>query len=210
MATPQRDTRNKGITRAMVAAAAAEVLDQAGIGQLTMRRVAVRLGVTPMALYNHVRSKEELLGVLADHLRAQVVVDEELPPRDQLLSLLTQLRDLGVRHPALLQGTAGLNASPHAAELAMRELRLLHDLGLTPEQVRVAYQGLMLLVNGAAVVWRARAQDPGTTERLKDLIRAAGPEDRQRLEALDALPAQSDQDSFALAVDQVLRAAATL
>jgi AcrR family transcriptional regulator len=210
--TPKvRDTRNKGVTRAMVAAAAAEVLDEGGMAKLSMRQVAVRLGVSPMALYNHVQSKDELLELLADHLRAQVAVDPALAPRDQLLSLLTQLRDLGARHPALLEGASSLNSSSHAAELAVLELRLLRELGLTPAQVRVAYQGLVLLVNGAAVVWRARALDPGEGSRLRDQIRAAGGEDDvEHLESLEALPRQTAEEAFALAVDQVLRAAAAL
>ena len=204
----QRDTRNKGVTRAMVAAVAAEILDEGGIQALSMRRVAVRLGVSPMALYNHVQNKSELLALLADHLRAQVIIDTTLPPREQLLSLLTRLRDLGAQHPALLEGPLELNTSAHAADLALTELRLLHDLGLTPAQVRVAYQGLVLLVNGAAVVWRARAQSPRATDHLKELIRDADLDGSQHLAALDALPLQSSEEIFALAVDQVLRAAA--
>jgi AcrR family transcriptional regulator len=193
----------------MVASAAAEVLHEHGIEKLSMRQVAVCLGVTPMALYNHVRSKEDLLGLLADHLRAQVVVDEGLPPREQLLSLLTQLRDLGVKHPALLEGSAGLGVSTQAAQLAVLELRLLQALGLTPAQVRRAYQGLVLLVAGAALVWRARVLEPDTTSRLAGLIRStASPEDLLLLDALFALPAQSPEETFAQAVDQVLAAAA--
>ena len=210
MSTPRlRDTRNKGVTRAMVAAAAAEALSEGGFGTLSMRQVAARLGVSPMALYNHVQSKEDLLAVLAEHLRAQVVVDPELPPRDQLLSLLTQLRDLGAQHPALLEGASSLNTSTVAAELAVLELRLLRELGLTPAQVRVAYQGLVLLVNGAAVVWRAQAVDPAETSRLREQIRSSvAHEDVEHLDALDALPPQTREETFALAVDQVLRAAA--
>jgi AcrR family transcriptional regulator len=200
-----RDTRNKGVTKAMVAEAAADVLDESGIEKLSMRAVAVRLGVTPMALYNHVQSKQDLLALLADHLRAQVTVDESLPPRDQLLSLLTQLRDLGARHPLLLDGASPLNESTDAVDLAVLELRLLHELGLTPVQVRVAYLGLVLLVNGAAVVWRARTQHPEATTRLRAAVRAAGSE---HLDAIDALPPLSEDETFALAVDQVLTAAA--
>ena len=206
-----RDTRNKGVTRAMVAAAAADVLREAGIAKLSMRQVAVRLGVSPMALYNHVQSKDDLLALLADHLRAQVAVDPTQPARDQLLSLLTQLRDLGAQHPALLEGASSLNASKVAAELAALELRLLREVGLTPAQVRVAYQGLILLVSGAAVVWRGRTLDPTQPSRLREHIRAnAEPADVEQLEALEALPAQTDDEVFALAVDQVLRAAAQL
>lgn len=211
MTLPKRDTRNKGVTRSMVAAAAAALLADGGLERLSMRRVAVHLGVTPMALYNHVQSKDDLLAVLADHLRGSISVDEALPPRDQLVSLLLQLRDLGSQHPALLEPTSEPAPSRHAAALALLQLRLLDELGLAPHQVRVAYQGLVLVVAGSAVVWRARAHSPGTTEHLKNLIRdEAGEQDRARLAALDALPEQTADEVFVMAVDQVLRAAAVV
>jgi AcrR family transcriptional regulator len=204
-----RDTRNKGVTRERVASAAAAVLDESGIERLSMRQVAVRLGVVPMALYNHVRSKEDLLALLADHLRAQVVVDPSASPRAQLLSLLTQLRDLGAKHPAMLDGGSSLNTSPYAVELALLELRLLAELGLTPSQVRVAYRGLVFLVAGAAVVWRARAAAPDEAHQLWELVHAAAePADARRLDDLAALPVETSDEAFLLAVDQVLAAAA--
>lgn len=210
MTTPRaRDTRHKGLTQAMVAAAAEDVLNDSGIERLSMRQVAMRLGVSPTALYNHVESKEGLLALIADSLRARIVVDDGLPARDQLLSLLSQLRDLGARHPALLSGGAAVNTSQQAAEVALLELRLLHELGLEPHQVRVAYQELVMLVTGAAVVWRARAQAPELPELLREKIRAvASTSDARRLDALDALPAMSPADAFVRAVDQVLLAAA--
>lgn len=206
-----RDTRNKGVTRAMVAAAAVATLHDEGVAGLSMRRVALRLGVSATALYNHVRCKDDLLALVADELRAQVVVDPALPPRSQLLSLLTQLRDLGAQHPALLDGSAELDGSPVAAELAVLELRLLSQLGLTPAQVKVAYQGLVLLVTGAAVVWRAAAARSASTGALRQVIRAtASAEDQQLLAALDAIDSGDEEAVFVLAVDQVLSAAAAL
>jgi len=209
-ASKPRDTRNKGVTRLMVMQAATDLLAEAGMGALSMRKVAMRLGVSPTALYNHVQSKEDLLALVADQLRGQIVVDEDDQPRAQLLSLLTQLRDLGAKHPNLLEGTSALATSRYAAELAVLELRLLRDLGLTAAQIRVAYQGLVLLVNGAAVVWRAAAEAPSATSSLRALIDAtADPQDRQLLSDVDAArPEEDPEDAFALAVDQVLRAAA--
>ena len=94
--------------------------------------------------------------------------------------------------------------------MALLELRLLHELGLEAHQVRVAYQGLVMLVTGAAVVWRAHAQAPDLPELLQEKIRAvASTSDMRRLVALDALPAMQPDAAFARAVDQVLQAAAT-
>ncbi|TAL24152.1 MAG: TetR/AcrR family transcriptional regulator [Frankiales bacterium] len=210
MTTPRaRDTRHKGLTKAMVAGVAEDVLNDSGVERLSMRQVAMRLGVSPTALYNHVESKEDLLALIADSLRARISVDDSEPARNQLLSLLRQLRDLGARHPALLNGGAAVNTSQQAAEVALLELRLLHELGLKPHQVRVAYQQLVMLVTGAAVVWRARAQAPDLPDLLRDRIRAvASTSDIRRLDALDALPSMDPDAAFERAVDQILQAAA--
>ena len=65
-----RDSRRRGprptltpddITRAAVAVADAE-----GLGAVSMARVAAELGKSTMALYRHVRSKDELLTLMAD------------------------------------------------------------------------------------------------------------------------------------------------
>src|ERR1700722_1632828 len=45
-----------------------------------MRRLANRLGCSPMALYRHVADKQELMGAIADHYLA----DLELPDTDGL------------------------------------------------------------------------------------------------------------------------------
>ncbi|WP_443042599.1 TetR/AcrR family transcriptional regulator [Streptomyces sp. NBC_00344] len=44
-----------------IVATARRVIEDEGIGALSMRRVAREIGVTPMALYHHVRDKDELL-----------------------------------------------------------------------------------------------------------------------------------------------------
>lgn len=49
-------------------AAATTILDNYGIADLTMRRLARELAITPGALYWHFVSKQELLGAVADQL----------------------------------------------------------------------------------------------------------------------------------------------
>jgi AcrR family transcriptional regulator len=56
------------LTAEQVLAAAIQCADSEGIGGCTMRAVADRLGVTPMALYRHVRDKDELLARIPDVL----------------------------------------------------------------------------------------------------------------------------------------------
>ena len=46
--------------------AAVELADETGIDGVSMRRLAQRLGVVPMALYKHVADKDELLDGMVD------------------------------------------------------------------------------------------------------------------------------------------------
>lgn len=63
------------LNRERVLAAAVELADEAGIDAVSMRNLAQRLGVVPMALYKHVADKDELLDGMVD-----VIVGEIDPP----------------------------------------------------------------------------------------------------------------------------------
>ncbi|MBE1462941.1 TetR/AcrR family transcriptional regulator C-terminal domain-containing protein [Kibdelosporangium phytohabitans] len=61
-----RAGRAPELTRERVVRAAIVTADAEGLGALSMRGVAARLAVAPMALYKHVASKEELVVLMAD------------------------------------------------------------------------------------------------------------------------------------------------
>jgi AcrR family transcriptional regulator len=67
-----RPGRPPTISLDQVVAAAIELADEVGLASCTMRSVADRVGVTPMALYRHVRDKEHLLELVPDALLAGV------------------------------------------------------------------------------------------------------------------------------------------
>jgi AcrR family transcriptional regulator len=59
-----------------VAAVALALLDEVGLADLSMRRIAARLDVQPSALYWHFASKQELLAELADRITAGIARGE--------------------------------------------------------------------------------------------------------------------------------------
>lgn len=64
-------------TRPDVVQTAHRVLDEYGLGDLTMRRVATELDVQPSALYHHFPGKQALLAAVADHILGRTpLVDE--------------------------------------------------------------------------------------------------------------------------------------
>jgi TetR/AcrR family tetracycline transcriptional repressor len=54
------------LNRERVVAEALAMLDRDGVGRFSLRRLADHLGVTPMAVYNHVNGKQDLLQAVAD------------------------------------------------------------------------------------------------------------------------------------------------
>jgi AcrR family transcriptional regulator len=63
------------LSRERVLQAAVSLADRRGLGELTMRKLAGELGVEAMSLYNHVKSKDDLLDGMID-----VVFSEIEPP----------------------------------------------------------------------------------------------------------------------------------
>jgi TetR/AcrR family transcriptional regulator, tetracycline repressor protein len=60
------------LSRHRVVAEALAMLDQEGLERFSIRRLADRLGVTPMAVYNHVSSKRDLLQAVAEAVVSRV------------------------------------------------------------------------------------------------------------------------------------------
>jgi len=60
------------LDQAQVVRAALALLDEVGLDELTMRRLADRLGVKAASLYRHVHNKEELLALLGDEISGEI------------------------------------------------------------------------------------------------------------------------------------------
>jgi len=93
MAT-RADERNRArspLTRERILRTAVEIADAGGVDSISMRRIAERLGVVPMALYKHVAGKDELLDGMIDVVVSEVDpavegVDWKTAMRDRILS----------------------------------------------------------------------------------------------------------------------------
>jgi AcrR family transcriptional regulator len=88
------------LTRERVLRGALAVADASGIAALTMRSLAVELGVKPMALYHHVKNKDEILDGVVDIVFSEI----DLPPaeldwRPALRQRARSARNVLARHP---------------------------------------------------------------------------------------------------------------
>src|SRR5512146_555336 len=55
-----------GLTREALVARALEIGTAEGLDAVSLRRLAQELGVTPMALYRHVRDKQDLINAMTE------------------------------------------------------------------------------------------------------------------------------------------------
>ena len=95
--------RKPRFTHQDVRAAAMRIVDAEGIDALSMRRLAAELQAPTMTLYHYVRTKDELLSLLADEVMAEVVLpDGEALPGEwkaAMSVLASRTRDVLTRHP---------------------------------------------------------------------------------------------------------------
>lgn len=138
------------------------ILDEYGIADLTMRRLARELSVTPGALYWHFADKQELLGAVADRILEPVVSDVAAMPWTQRIPAIG-----GALREALLSSTDGAElvsatfASGRSAALA-RILDLLaaaaSDAGFETTNAALAARTVVYYVLGFTVDEQSRLQ----------------------------------------------------
>jgi AcrR family transcriptional regulator len=140
------------LTRADILDATLDLADNSGLAAVTMRAVADRLGVTPMALYRHVGDKQGLLDGLVERLLAeQPVPDAGLHWRDRLHQHGAALRSTARRHPEVF----GLLLARRAVTPAARRTRdsvyqALRDAGISEAEVPRVERVLSTFVLGFA------------------------------------------------------------
>jgi AcrR family transcriptional regulator len=153
------------LDRGAIAAAALELMDADGVRALTIRSLANRLGVAPMALYNHVSTKEEILDAAREHGLAR------LPAADPGVdggAWWERIREINLafhralrEHPSLV---TLLVARPLAGQApigaAEAQLRVLVEAGFAPEEAARAHLTLLHYAIGAAAWASPRVEAP--------------------------------------------------
>lgn len=88
------------LNRDRILAAAVEIADERGVGAVTMREVASRLGVEAMSLYNHVANKDEILDGMADLVAEQFDLPEDVDHwREAMRRRAASAHEVFGRHP---------------------------------------------------------------------------------------------------------------
>ena len=136
------------------------ILDEYGLADLTMRRLASSLGVQPGALYWHFPNKQTLLGAVADRILEPVDAPVESDTwDDQIAELAHRLRNAMLAHR---DGADLVAASFAARTTTTRTRRLFVDAALRAEMSRseaeLTADTLLYYVLGQTVDEQARIQ----------------------------------------------------
>ncbi|HEY5115775.1 MAG TPA: TetR family transcriptional regulator [Nakamurella sp.] len=164
--TASADGRSAPLSRQAVIDHALALADVDGPAAVSIRRIAQDFGVTPMALYWHVKNKDELLAAMGDRILDTIDLPDRKPASglEELRGLLAVLVDALHRHPgctALAQQR--VLACDSGRQLAERALDILRSNGFGVRQSadlsRAALQTSIMLVSGRPGAETATPQD---------------------------------------------------
>jgi TetR/AcrR family transcriptional regulator, tetracycline repressor protein len=182
-AEPARgESERARLTRRAVVDRAMQLADAAGLDALTIRKLAQELGVTPMALYWHFRSKDELLDGMAERIWSEidVDVDDAASWPDQLRGLLESLLQVLRAHPAapalLLHKEAQNESFLRATETTLEVLR---NAGFDPRYASeiarsTLWTGITLVMSEPGIA-SLDADDRTELQRRKQVVFATLP-----------------------------------
>jgi AcrR family transcriptional regulator len=185
------------IDREAVLDTAIRLLDEEGVEALTMRRLASELGVSTMAPYRHVGSKDELLIVLVDRLAARLVYPPRPPdPKEAMLVLWSTIYDSLAQHQWVPEVLARRRMMAPSVLGAIEEIHAaLRHAGLSIEGAVRAYRLMWSFTLGSLLV-RAGASSEGLNQQ-RELRGAPDPELYPTLAAAAAAwAAAHDRDAY--------------
>jgi TetR/AcrR family tetracycline transcriptional repressor len=181
--SPAKQATRGQLSRDVIVEKALTLAASEGLEALTIRRLANEFDVTPMALYWHFSTKEDLLDATADRVLdgIQVAVPDDAPWREQLRAALTGLVDALRANPQIAPLVpTRIIACESGLALTERALSALATAGFsTAEAAQIAGQAMLTAIT---LVTSDGVDDSGTSaaEREEHL--------RKKHAALAALP----------------------
>lgn len=195
-----RPGRRPGLTLDGIVTAAIALADAEGLPAVSMARVAERVGVTTMALYRYVDSKDALVVLMCDAAMAPPALPDAGPWRDRLEAWCLAQLDLIAAHPWVVELSQFPLIGPNRLQWLESGLATFDDTPL-PRPLRVSVIGMLslhVLTEGqlvAAFAERAagrRADHPALIDYATVLRAVADPETHPQVTA--ALTAGAFED----------------
>jgi AcrR family transcriptional regulator len=198
-------TRPTPLSRQRLVDEALALLEDPSGGELSMRRLAQRLGVAPNALYTHVRDKADLVAALVDEVYAglDLVPHVSVHWTQQLGAFSRALRQHLLTHPSVVPlALQHPGLGPHGLRLGEAIYNVLRPAGFSDEAVVGTVSALHTYILGfvALEAPRAGTDRDGDDEFVRRLSAffAALPPDRfpHHVELAPLLSRFSSDDQF--------------
>ncbi|GIJ24425.1 TetR/AcrR family transcriptional regulator [Micromonospora lutea] len=134
--------------------AATRILQDEGLEKLSMRRLANELGSAPMALYHHIRDKDELLvRVMESQVRTIARPDLPAEPRERLIAASVLLYDLLAERPWIVEVLTSDNLiGPSALWIVEEMLDAAIDYGHSPDEAHHVYRTIWYYIVGNLII----------------------------------------------------------
>jgi AcrR family transcriptional regulator len=165
-------TKRGPLDQATIVTAAIELADEVGVDALTMRALAERLGFKVMALYNHVASKDELLGLMVEAVAAEIpLVASGSEALQAVRAHVVATRACFVRHPWAVSQWQRYLPGPARTDQMESLLKTLNHSGLSPETAHLGYHAVNNHVLGYSLQEMAMSF-PGSQSSLEEAANA--------------------------------------
>jgi TetR/AcrR family tetracycline transcriptional repressor len=155
-----------------VVEAATAILDSYGIADLTMRRLARELDVSPGALYWHFANKQQLLGAVADRILERVAPDaDSLGWRERIVAVCSGLRDALLSHTdgaELVSASFAAGQSHGTADILARLGAAAAEAGVEPAHAELTARTVVYYVLGFTADEQSRLQWDAAGAALPD------------------------------------------
>ncbi|GAB5906066.1 TetR family transcriptional regulator [Mycobacteroides chelonae] len=158
---------NKGraapLNRSDLVRRATAILDDYGIADLTMRRLARELDIAPSALYWHFANKQQLLGAVADHVLAPLAETDcrDVPWQQRIEFLCAALRDALLSHKdgaELVSASFASGQTSHMITVVNRLAEAAVTSGLSAVPAALAARSIVYYVLGYVADEQSRLQ----------------------------------------------------
>ena len=166
----------RGLTRDAIVQRALEIGDEEGLEAVSVRRVASDLGVTPMALYRHVRDKNDLYNAMLDAVFAGVDLTAGIRPtmpwQQQVRRGLQNAVDLLTARPVTLPLQIAYQGplTPTLARSLEASLGILLQAGFRPRDAVALARVLPIVLAGLLLLYR-EGRGGSTSQEERDRLR---------------------------------------
>jgi len=202
MSARKHTSANPSLTRERVVEAAVQLAEEQGLPAVSLRQVARRLGVTPMALYWHVENKDDLLDAMVGWLHDQMdfTLDTQASWQRQLRAVLEAELAVLRAYPNTAMLILSRGATSPGALLAVETtLGILERAGFQPAEAARVLTYMQTIVS--LVARESLLAPPGENGDWQRRARAAvselSPADYPNIvEAAEYLTSRADPEAY--------------